>query len=139
MRHRRPSTRLPVAAIIALLAGGLVDSTGLVLCLGSDGHRAIEREHGSGGGCPARAGAPPGASLTSMAAPTACLDLPVPGGGPMIPSAFAPESATAAPLAFVAPPLAPPPSNGMSLPTATDARAGPPHLALHRTSTVLLV
>lgn len=137
MSQGRHSTRLLLAAITALLTGSLVGSSDLVLCIGADGHRALEREHDATG-CPTLAGSQPELHV-SMATPGVCFDLPATGGSPMAPSSAEGERLPTPPAPLLATPLEPPTRIETPLPASTDARAGPPSLALHLPSTVLLV
>ena len=136
MSQGRHSTRFLVAAITALLTSGLVGSSGLVLCIGADGHRALEREHDATG-CPTLASSQPDRYL-SAATPEACFDLPAAGSSPMAPSSAEDERVPPPPVALL-PSLPEPPPRIEALPASTDARAGPPSLAPHLRSTVLLV
>jgi hypothetical protein len=137
MSHGRHSTRLLAAAIATLLVGGLSGAPGLVLCLGADGHRAIEFEHGRTE-CRTLAG-PRGATSTSLQAPAECFDLPAAGAGPATATSFDNLREFVAPLSFLAIRTERVPSIETRLRTSVDARAGPVSLAPHLISTVLLV
>lgn len=137
MSQRRYGTRLLVAAIATLLTGSLAGAPELVLCLGADGHRAIELEH-DGTECPAIARTQ-GATGVSVWAPTECFDIPAAGSGPTTPSSFEAGRGLTPPVALLAVCLEAPRRSRESLPAPTGARTARPNLALHLNSTVLLV
>lgn len=138
MPRRSHRARSLAAATTALLATSLVGLPGLVLCIGSDGHRALEIEH-TGVGCP-EAGTGAGGPALAATGPVGtddCLDLPAAG------SALAASSADgerpSAPVVALDR-LADPPIRGTAhLAAALEARAGPCALAPHLATTVLLV
>lgn len=137
MSQARHSMRFLVAAITLLLTGSLVGASDLVLCIGADGHRALEREHDTTG-CPTLASERPDLYV-SMATPEVCFDLPATGGSPLAPSSSDAERVPTPPAALLAALPEPAPHIEAPLPASTDARAGPPSLAPHLRSTVLLV
>ncbi|MFQ5699380.1 MAG: methyltransferase family protein [Myxococcota bacterium] len=137
MKQRRHSVGMLAGAIAMLLTGSFAGVPGLVLCVGSNGHRAIELEHRATE-CPALAGSR-GASGTSLQAPGACLDIPAAGTGPTTPSCFEVDRALPPLVTRMAPIGEPTPPIEPRLWEPTAARAGPPNLALHLTSTILLV
>jgi hypothetical protein len=134
-RHHR--ARLLVAALTALMTGSFVGSTGLVLCVGTNGHRALELEH-PGMECPTLAG-PQGARGVSVQPSPGCLDVPAVGTGPTVLPSVDPGQLPTAPLAFL--PATPEPARRVQTrrPGCVGARAAPLHLARHLRSTVLLV
>lgn len=139
MNQKRQSTRLLVAALTALLMSSLVGASGFVLCLGSDGHREIEVEH-TGTVCPSLVSSHGTAtSSLSLQATAECSDFPTSGNVPTAPSSFEPDRVSPPPLVFLAAHADPIPRIEALLRASTDARAGPPSLAPHLTSTVLLV
>lgn len=137
MSQRHHRARFLVAALTALLMGSFVGATGLVLCLGTDGHRALELEH-PGMECPTLASSQDtsGISVQPLAE---CLDLPATGTGPTALSSVDRDRVPTPPLAFLAATPDPAPLIEARVPFPIDARAGPLHLARHLRSTVLLV
>lgn len=138
IRRTRNASLLSVALTVVLTAG-LAGFSGLVLCIGADGHRALEIEH-TGIAHPAGnvLANSAGASL-QQPAPADCLDLPAAGSSPVVPS---PGDADRLPLpapAILAALPEPAPRIETRFSAAVDARAGPSPLALHLASTVLLV
>jgi len=137
MTHGPTQAKLLGAALVALLTGSLAGASGLVLCVGTDGHRAVELEH-AGTECPTLASSQSGTGI-SLQTPAECFDLPAAGSGPTVPPSSDPERVPMPPMAFLAVRLEPAAGIETQLLASTDARAGPPSLALHLTSTVLLV
>lgn len=137
MTYRHQPKRLLAAAMMALLTGGLAGSSTLVLCLGADGHRAIEVEHG-GGDCPTIAGSLNAAGVSAQA-PSECLDLPAVGTGPVVSPSSEAAQLPKPPTSSLPCRPEPAPQIEAGLSPPTDARAGPPSLAPHLRSTVLLV
>ncbi len=137
MSQRHHRARRLLAALTALLTGGFVGATGLVLCLGTNGHRALELEH-PGMECPTQAGWQ-NASGISVQPSAECLDLPAAGASATALSYEATDRVPTPPVAFLAarPELAP--LIETRLPGPIDARTGPPRIARHLRSTVLLV
>ena len=137
MSQRHRITRLLVAAITTLLLASPVGGSGLVFCSASNGHRAIELEHG-GTLCPTLATAADATGI-SVSMPIECSDLPAEGAGPVAASSVDPGRAPTPQLVV----LALLPDSVAVFDTrfsaSGDARADPPQLALHLTSTVLLV
>jgi hypothetical protein len=133
MSQSQHRARVLVAALTALLTGSFVGSTGLVLCVGTNGHRALELEH-PGMECPTLA-APQGAGGVSLQPAPRCLDVPAVGTGPTgLPSVYLGQMPTA-PLTVL--PATPEPARlpQTRVPTGATARAAPRHLR----TTVLLV
>ena len=137
MKQRRHSARFLVAVFTTLLSGSLAAVPGLVLCLGSDGHRAIEFEHGRRE-CLTLATSQ-GATATSVQPGSECVDLPAAGTGSMARSSSDRDPVPMPPVAFLVVSPEPTPPVAPQLPASTDARAGLLGLALHLRSTVLLV
>ena len=131
--QRCQSTRLLVVAITTLLTGSLADASRLVLCLGTDGHSAIEFEHNASV-CPTLASSQ-GGTTVSVQSQVRCLDVPSAGTGPITASAFHADGIRAPLVAFMVPVQKPTARIG----TEANARAGPLDLARHLRSTVLLV
>ena len=139
MIRRTRSAHLLGAAITLLLSVGLVGFSGLVLCVGADGHRALEIEHA--GIAHPTANSLAGSAQASLQQPSAadCLDLPATGSSPVVPS---PSDADRLPVpapAILAALPEPAPRTEARLAAVVDARAGPSPLAGHLASTVLLV
>lgn len=124
-------------AVFTALFGSFLASSGLVLCLGADGHRALELEHGTTG-CPTLAAGPNTEAMT-VQVPAECLDLSVAGTALKTSSTADDERTFTAPLAFVAVAVEPVRPVLGRTPTPNEARDGPPNVALHLASTVLLV
>lgn len=137
MTRNQHRARFLVAALTALLTGSFAGASGLVLCLGTDGHRALELEH-PGTECPTLA-ASQDTSAVSVQPSAECLDLPAAGTGPTVLSSVDRDEVPTPPLAFLAATPEPVRLLETRLPGAIDARAGPPNLARHLRSTVLLV
>lgn len=142
MTRRRHGARWLVTALTALLTAGFAGSTGLVLCLGPDGHRALELQH-PGTSCPTLADETAGSAAVSAApvakALAACLDLPTIGSVDGALLSAEPDRVPTPTLAVLAPiPSATPRAATRALAPSTT-RAGPPPLARHLRSTVLLV
>jgi hypothetical protein len=142
MIRRRSRTRWLVAALLALLAAGFVDATGLVLCLGPDGHRALEIEH-PGVACPTLASHAAGAAAISTAtaadALATCLDLPAIGGTDGAPLSVEPHDVPTPDLATGSATATAASCAATRMRAPGPVRAGPPPLARHLRSTVLLV
>ena len=139
---RRRHARWLVAALTALLTGGFAGATGLVLCLGSDGHRALELQH-PGTSCPTLAGEAAGSAAIS-ATPVAktlatCLDVPAVGSVDGALLSAEPDRVPTPTFALLAPMPSPAPRVAAHMAASNPARAGPPPLARHLRSTVLLV
>lgn len=139
MIQRTRNARLLGAALTAVLSAGLAGFSGLVFCVGADGHRALEFEH-AWIGCQTEnaLSAGIGSSLQGRA-PADCLDLPAASGEPVVPG---PSDANRLPepeLTILAALPEAPPRIEARLTSVTDARAGPSPLAPHIASTVLLV
>jgi hypothetical protein len=126
-----------VAALTALLSGSVVGSTGLVLCIGANGHRALELEH-TGMECPTLAGSQDAHGVSAQPSPK-CLDVPAIGTGPTLLPSVDLGHLPPAPLAFLPATLEPARLVPMRVPTCVDPRAAPLALARHLRSTVLLV
>lgn len=142
MTRRRHGARWLVAALTALITAGFAGASGLVLCLGSDGHRALELQH-PGMVCTAVAGDAADARAISAvpigAALATCFDLPAVGGADAaLPSAELVRVPTP-PLAIRAPIPALAAREATYTPAPVPARAAPPPLARHLRSTHLLV
>lgn len=124
-------------ALTSLLVMGFAGATRLVLCLGPDGHRALELAH-PGMECSTLASSRNlrGTSLEPLAE---CLDLPASGAGPSVVSSLDPDRlpTPAAVPAAASPEPASPGETAFAAPVA--ARAGPVPLARHLRSTVLRV
>ena len=134
-RHHRAS--FLVAALTALLTGSFVGTTGFVLCIGTNGHRALELEH-PGTECPTLASSQDTSAVTVQ--PSAeCLDLPAAGTGPTARSSADSDRVPTPPVAFLAASPEHAPLVETRLPSPIGAGAGPPNLALHLRSTILLV
>ena len=138
VRRKRHSARLLGAALATLLTGTLAGASGLVLCLGADGHRALELEHG-GRDCPTVASEARASTGISLQSPAECLDLPTAGTGPMTPSSSDPDRVPEPPVTFLVASPEVAPKIESRLPGPTEVRTGPPDLAAHLRSTVLLV
>jgi hypothetical protein len=139
MTRRTRKARLLGAALTVLLSVGLAGFSGLVLCIGADGHRALEVEHagiahptanGIGGGVQASLQQP---------SPADCLDLPATGSSPVVPSPLDADRLPLPPPAILAALPEPTPRSETRLSADADSRAGPCSLAPHLASTVLLV
>lgn len=131
---RRSRARFLGAALSALLGGSFAGATGLVLCLGSDGHRAVEPEH-PGTECPTLASSRDASGVQPSAD---CFDLPGADAGPATLSSGDADRVPVAPVTFL--PASPEPAPAQTrLAAPIDARAAPPNLAAHLRSTVLLV
>lgn len=142
MTRRRHGARWLVAAFTTLLTAVFAGATGLVLCLGSDGHRALELQH-PGTSCPTLASDASGTAAIS-ATPIAktlatCLDLPAVGSVDGALLSAEPDRVPTPTLAILAPIASPAPRAAAHLAAPNPARAGPPPLARHLRSTVLLV
>jgi hypothetical protein len=140
MTRRRNGARWLVAALTALLTGSF--ASGLVLCLGPDGHRALEFQH-PGTSCPtlaSDAAGTPAISATPIAQLLAtCFDLPAVGSVDAALLSAEPERVPTTTLAVLAPIPSPALRVATRLAAPIPARAGPPSLARHLRSTVLLV
>jgi len=142
MIRKRFRARRLAAALMVLLTASFAGATDLVLCFGSDGHRALELQH-PGPSCPTPASDTAGTAAIS-ASPAAktlatCLDLPAMGsvnGGVVSAEPDRVPTPTLAMLARI-PTLAPRATARAFAPSPT--RAGLPPLARHLRSTVLLV
>lgn len=122
---------------MALLTSDFAGAAGLVLCVGENGHRAVELQH-PGMDCPTLA--PPQTTNEISVQPSEeCLDLPAAGTSPITLSSIDTERAPTPPAVALA--AIPEPERHLEarLPGLIDARAGPPNRALHLRSTVLLV
>jgi hypothetical protein len=137
MSPRRHRGRFLVAALTALWTGSFVGATGLVLCVGTNGHRALEREH-FGMECPTLASSQD-TSAVSIRPSAECLDLPAAGTGPTALLSVDPDLAPTPTAAGRAASPEPAPRLETRLPGPIEARAGPPDVAQHLRSTVLLV
>jgi len=80
MSHRHHRARFLVAALTALLTGSFARATGLVLYVGTNGHRALELEH-PGTECPTLASSRD-TSAVSVHPSAKYLDLAATGTGP---------------------------------------------------------
>lgn len=120
-----------------LLMSVSAGATGLVLCLGSDGHRALEFEHAEMR-CPSFAGPQDDGGVTIQRS-SACIDLPAPGTGAILLSSIDPDPVPAPPLAFLVAGLEPARRIEERLPRSVEARAGPVRLTGQLRSTVLRV
>jgi hypothetical protein len=128
--------RLLVTALAAVLAGSFSGAPDLVLCLGANGHRALEIEH-PGMLCASLAGA---GDTSGLSAPplAECLDLPTSGAGPTGPSFSDPERMPTPPPALRVASPQPPPLAEALRPEPIAARAGPDPGSRQLRSTVLL-
>jgi len=122
---------------MALLTVSLADASGIVFCVGVDGHREIELEHG-GREChpPENSQDPAGISVQPG---SECLDLPAIGTSAITLPSFNADQVPVPPVVFLAVSLEFTPRIETRLVAQTDARAGPANLSLHIRSTVLLV
>jgi hypothetical protein len=137
MTRRHHLTGVLVAALTALSTGSFIGSTGLVFCVGTNGHRALELEH-PGMECPTLVSSQNTRGI-SMQPSAECLDLPAVGTGSTALSSPESDRVPTAPVTFLTASPECTPRIARRPPAATEARAGPPDLALHLRSTVLLV
>ena len=115
----------------------MVGSSELVLCLAPDGHRAVETQH-RGIGCPALA-TPDGGTGVSVESAAECVDLPAAGACAIARSPGDAARILLPAMVFLAIVRDPVTRPAARCPARSAARAGPPRLAPHLPSTVLLV
>jgi len=137
MTQKLHSKRLFAAALAALLVDSLAGGSGLVFCSAANGHRAIEFEHNVTG-CPTLANSKAATSVFTQPAGE-CVDVPSAGAGFATAASFDADRLPMPPMTMAVPAHEPTLRIEMRFSTSANPRTGPPNLALHLRSTILLV